>query len=220
MARKNRHQSSQRRQNQVYQVACEGSQEELYLRHLKKLINQCESRAYNVDFHSYCCGGGNPLAVTIRAGNITVYDINSQPRIALFDYDQKDYSFQQALDYCKEKKIIPAYSNLCFDLWLILHKTRFERCVNQSGQYAPTLRQIYNLPAETDIKEANVIQRILDQIQLRDVQQAIENTLIICQNNEETGEPRFTPRSMRYFSNPDLRIHQFVKKVLDQVRVY
>jgi hypothetical protein len=216
MAGKSRHQSRKRRQNQVYQGACEGYQEKLYLDHLKNLIHQCKSRIKNVDFRFYCCGGGNPLTVALRAGNITVYDTASQPRIALFDHDQKDTEFGQALDKCKEKKVIPAYSNVCFDLWLILHKTRFERCVSQSGQYAQKIREIFNLPAEADIKEAVVMQRILDQIQLHDVQQAIENALIICRNNEETGEPRFTARSIRYFSNPDLMIHQFVKKVINE----
>ncbi|TCL56028.1 RloB-like protein [Hydrogenispora ethanolica] len=215
MAGKSRRQPHERRQIQVYRGAYEGLQEELYLKHLKKLIHQCESRTYNVDFLFFCCGGGNPLIVAERAASATVYHAEHQMKTAIFDQDLKEGQFRQALDKCKEKEVFPAYSNLCFDLWLILHKSRFERCVNQPSQYAPIIREIYHLPAEADIKEEATILNILSQIQLTDVYQAITYAMEIIQKNSEVGEPCFTDRSVKYYRNPDLRMHQFIEKVLN-----
>lgn len=110
MAGKSRYQSRERRQTQVYRGAYEGLQEELYLKHLKKLIHQCESRNYDVDFRLYPCGGGNPLIVTERASNVILYNTDQQKKTAIFDHDRKEVQFRQALDKCKEKDVFPAYA--------------------------------------------------------------------------------------------------------------
>lgn len=215
MAGKKRYQARERRQRIVYKGACEGDQERLYLKHLMGLIQQCESRNYDVDFNFYHTEGGSPLVVAKRASTIPAFD-GQQIRVAIFDHDLKETDFRYALDVCKKEKIFPAYSNLCFDLWLILHKTNFSGCVNHTGQYVPIIRQIYNLPAEADIKKEAIISNILSQIQLADVHQAIRNAFETTRNNSKVGTPCFTDRSVEYYPNPDLLIHQFIDKVLNE----
>lgn len=217
MAGKSRYQSRDKRFKQIYKGACEGRQEELYLKRLKKLIYECESRTFDVDFFFFSSQGGNPMEVVERASNVTIYD-KGQQRVAIFDHDQKEAEFRQALDKCKVNNVFSAYSNLCFDLWLILHKTRFTRCVNNTGQYAQTIREVYNLPENADIKNEDVINQILAQLQLQDIRQAIQNAFVISKNNDGTGTPSFSEKSVQYYPNPDLAVHLFVQKVLHDTR--
>lgn len=209
MGGRSRHQFVERRPRQVYRIV----QEKLYFNHLKSLIHQCAERIADVEFLFYCSNGGSPMIVVDRAANIPI--LTQKVRVAIFDHDNNEQEFIRALDKSKEEHIISAYSNICFDLWLILHKRRFERSVNNARDYESTIREVYNLQANADIKNEDIMTRILSQIRLPDIRNAIENAVLVLRNNEEVGIPVYTKKAIKYFSNPDLMIHQFVQMILN-----
>lgn len=63
-----------------------------------------------------------------------------------------------------------------FELWLILHKENYKGKVNNTSGYHKRLRKIYELDQKEDIKNEKVIDKILMQIDLNDVKNAILNS--------------------------------------------
>jgi hypothetical protein len=191
--------------------ACEGNQEDWYFNHLKGLIKREDHRKHEVNFNLACTNGGSPLVVAKRANAASVGHFE---RLAAFDYDGKHQEFIGALDFCKNNKIVSGYSNYCFDLWLLLHKTRYMKSVSNANDYEAEVRIVYDLYEEADIKKESVIKQILLQITIEDVHRAIENAEYITTHNEQVKDALFTTSSVKFFENPDLSIHKFVAKVL------
>jgi len=79
----------------------------------------------------------------------------------------------------KGKYTYHAFSNINFDLWLILHKEDFNRSVFKNDAYVPDVRRIYGLQPSENIKCENSIKKILTQITLEDVKSAIQRAEII-----------------------------------------
>lgn len=211
---KRRFDAPRRRTINEYRGACEGSQERMYFVHLKGLIKREERRKYDVQFNLICTNGGSPLIVAKRADVTLAGEIE---RLAAFDYDGKHGEFIDALDYCKAKRIVYGYSNYCFDLWLLLHKERYMRVIANANGYEAKIRSVYNLPEEADIKEEVFVKQILSQISLDDIRRAVENAEYIVIDNEQVKEPRYSNKSEKFFDNPDLSIHRFIAKVLEDV---
>ena len=74
---------------------------------------------------------------------------------------------------CKETRIL--YSNLNFDLWLLLHKRQFRKNVQSNNAYVSLIREEYGLSSDANIETKNNIQKILNQINLEDVKNTIKN---------------------------------------------
>ena len=80
------------------------------------------------------------------------------------------------------RHIYQAYSNVNFDLWLILHEQDYNKRVSKNDAYINDVRRVYGLKRADDIKSEDVINKILGQITLKDVKEAIkraENIRII-----------------------------------------
>ena len=100
--------------NIVYRGSCEGLQEQTFLNHVSKLINnnpRCKNKVY---FDLINVGGGDPLEVVKKAVNYNFIGkkefIKNKRVIALFDYDFKDSKFLAALKLANDNKIIPFYT--------------------------------------------------------------------------------------------------------------
>jgi len=88
---------------------------------------------------------------------------------------------------------------MCFDLWLVLHKEYTARLVNSAGGYVNDVRRIYSLPKDADIKEEDVIEKIVSQISLDDVRTAISNAQRIRKSKLPTDE-LLTNENNSYYS--------------------
>ncbi|WP_461205020.1 RloB domain-containing protein [Clostridium sp. DL1XJH146] len=196
----------------TYLCVCEGQQEELYLKHVASLLKQYPQRVVTINT---MIGGAYKLKKTY-----TEYD-----NAALFDYDFNNVEFEKNIGICDQlknsnkstkrkngKKVFHAYSNVNFDLWLILHKEDYNRIVSQNHAYISDVRRIYKLSAIEDIKKKNVIDKILAQITLDDVKKAIIRADKIRERKLETD--KMIVASSTCYSNPDFSIHQFLKFVL------
>lgn len=201
----------------TYYGAYEGLQEKKYLDRLKYLISQEKNSKYDVSFMLKNCFGGSPLEVCkYTAKSITFSSASNLKKegrvIAIFDYDFKDEEFIKANKYCEEQKIFNAYSNVNFDLFLLLHKQKYNKQISSNKGYQIALCKAYNIPTSSDIKDEKIIDRIMNQITLDDCRYAIKNAHAICKETCSFG--RQFENLEGHFEQPYLKIHLFIEKVL------
>lgn len=138
------------------------------------------------------------------------------PKIAVFDYDLNKVDFESKVKLCNETRIL--YSNLNFDLWLVLHKKQYRRTVQNNNAYIDEIRNSYNLPNNTNIKAKGNIQKILDKIELIDVKRAIENAEEIMKEKMEEDKI-YVKRNFSYYPNPSMSINEFFKELFEDIGI-
>lgn len=193
----------------TYFCVCEGQQEEMYLKHVAFLLKKFPERV--VTFNT-TYGLPERLKKTY-----TEYD-----NAALFDHDFKEDEFRRNITICEQlqrksrkekgKNVYHAYSNVNIDLWFILHKEDFNRPVTSNDAYVADVRRIYGLGQESDIKEKANLEKMLKQITLDDVKQAIRRAEQIRAAKLESD--RFMVGAVACYGNPDFSLHEFLKIVL------
>ena len=189
-----------------YLCVCEGQQEKLYLEHVAKLIKNFPEKV--VKFNCYI---DNPHRLN------KLYEETDCG--VLFDFDFKRRRFENSIILCEKlhrerrnQNIYHAYSNVNFDLWLILHKQDYNRCVSRNNAYVNDVKRVYNLNGNDDIKKERINKKILDQITLSDVKNAIERAERIKGSKPETDVVIIG--NTKTYPNPDFSLHEFLKIVL------
>lgn len=201
------------RYRKTYLCICDGQQEKMYLQHLAKLIKKFPQKV--VTFNTFI---DSPHRLEKRYEE---YD-----SAAVFDYDMNDVEFNRNIEICDKlnrdlkptkrkdgRHIYHAYSSVNFDLWLILHKEDFNRSVSRNDAYISDIRRIYGLKSTDNIKNEEVINKILSQISLNDVKDAIKRADKI-RNSKDKSDCRLVGNTST-FLNPDFSIHEFLKVVLE-----
>lgn len=198
-----------------YNVFCDGYSEAGYFKRLMGIINSDPTSRKRIQLNVKVQNSGSPKKTAIKA-NSGAWLENAA---AVFDYDNRDDDFRQALDICIANGIDHGYSNMCFELWLILHKMERARRVSKAQNYWELLKAAYGLEFESfsECKQRGNCQRIMAQISLEDVLAAVQRGKDICRQNESTHEAYTTGRGGKYYDNPDLSIHLFVEKLLREV---
>jgi len=193
-----------------YFCVCEGDQERRYLKHLASLLKGVTFTAVQ----------GRPEKVL----KTTV----SYDRVIFFDHDGQDGEFRKAFEICanEEKRwnsnskkqdfihCYPAYSNLNFDLWLILHSEDFTKAVTDNKAYQKDVRRIFELHRDADIKSEASMNKILSRITLMDVKNAIRRAEAIRGKKVHGDEKRLSGHIC--YDNPDFSIHEFLKTVFEE----
>lgn len=202
------------RYRKTYLCICEGQQEKMYLDHVARLIKDFPQKV--VTFNSYI---DNPHRLT---KTYEEYD-----SAAIFDFDFNKVEFERNIEICdklnREQKpssrksgrnIYHGYSNVNFDLWLILHKEDYNREVSKNDAYITDVRRIFGLTPKDNIKNEGTIKKILGQITLHDVKDAIVRAEKI-KSYKIKGDASNVGNSQIY-TNPDFSIHEFLKIVLKE----
>ena len=179
--------------NKIYLCYFEGNQEEKYFKHFSKLLKE------NFD------------DVTIKFNKVKNLNVlqkasSQMPKVAIFDYDNNKKEFENNLKYI-------AYSSLNFDLWLLLHKKIFNKVVTNNNDYIDLIRKEYNLEKTDNIKKESNIDKIIEQINIKDIKFAIKNADEIMKNKEG----KITSNGYIYYNNPSLSIHSFLKDILEKI---
>jgi hypothetical protein len=100
-----------------------------------------------------------------------------------------------------------------FDLWLILHKEDYNKSVSRNDAYISDVRRIFGLDQTDNIKNEEVINKILSQITLDDVKSATQRAETIRKSKVKADSAKIG--STTIYSNPDFSIHEFLKAVLE-----
>lgn len=177
----------------------EGLQEEKYFKRLKELIEKkymnirvCFKKVEKFEYF-----------VTLKT-NIK--------KIAVFDYDCDKTNFETKVKKCLKNNVNILYSNLNFDLWLILHKEQYTTPVSYNDDYQEKVKEIYKLPKNANIKTESNIDKILKQIELEDVNYATENAEKIMKKKNKKDYIKINGK-YGYFPNPSLSVQDFLRNL-------
>lgn len=203
-----------RKQELLYIIAVEGkNQEKLYFERVENLINEVEKRKYDIKFDFVEPFGGDPKCIVERAINKSIGKSN---KAAVFDYDGKTSKYEEAIDLGIENNIDLGYSNYSFDLWLIWHKVDFNKCVISQNEYESKVKSVFGLSPGKNIKKEKIVININSQIALKDIFNAIDRADKNQEYNKNNNTAIITAKGNKYYSNPDTRIHEILKEILEK----
>lgn len=192
-----------------YLCICEGLQEKMYIKRVSQLINNPPKIKITIN-------------TTIGKAKRLEKEYVEYDSAVIFDHDLNQKEFEENLKICREiqnnykkKKsriIYPAFSILNFDLWLVLHKEEFCKPVSKNEAYQKEIIKIYNLPKNADIKKEENIDKILGQIEIEDVKNAIKRANKI--KEQKLQEDKKEIHGYEYYPNPYLNIQTFISELL------
>ena len=120
------------KKRKVYRAVVEGQQEELYLKHLASLLSDFPNKV--VSFNT-----------SIGVPKDLKRDYYDYDAVCIFDFDNDITKFEDNINTCQKlfkqsgkkstRSIDIAYSNICFDLWLLLHKQDYAAHVSNNNDY-------------------------------------------------------------------------------------
>ncbi len=204
-----------------YFFSVEGETEHWYLKWLQDRINETEAAAYKVSFD--CPVQKNPLK---RAKSLVV---TGKTEIwHLSDYESNDAihtkQFAETMDNMKAAKEIGkqitykfGYTNLTFDLWIILHKMECNSTFSHRKNYLTPLNRAFDEHFEDmkEYKHENNFKRCLGKLSLTSVTEAINRANKIMARNEANGYLLQQYKGYMYYKeNPSMAIHEIIGKIL------
>ncbi|MEF9922260.1 MAG: RloB domain-containing protein [Anaerovoracaceae bacterium] len=212
-----------RKENRKYYFTVEGETEQRYFKWLESTINKEQSSRYTVKLD--CQVQKDPLKRVKSLISLGTTEITH-----IFDYEGNDkaYStqFQTTLDRMKEagsskvgKNVVYllGYSNFTFELWIVLHKVDCNGAIADRSQYLALINRAYaeNFDSLKQYKKKIEFERILNNLTLDDVREAIKRAKNIMQKNKENGLALQQYKGYKYYrENPSLSIWQTIEKIL------
>ena len=214
-----------RKQQNVYYFSVEGDTEKWYLQWLMQIINADEHSRFLVKFNIKI--EKDPLSFVKRMAIISKTEITH-----IFDYEgnsEKDRKvFTNVLDkMCKAEKqgknIIYnlGYSNLTFELWILLHRANCNNYISNKVHYLKSINQYFNKKF-TDLdeyKSEDNFKKLLAELSLDDVIQAISRAKNIEKLRAETDEKKQYGRYKYYETNPHVSLWMQIEKILKDVGI-
>lgn len=144
------------------------------------------------------------------------------------DYESHDpihiKQFKETMDNMKAAKDIGkqisykfGYTNLTFDLWIILHKVDCNSAIAHRKNYIIPLNRAYNEQFEDmkEYKHEDNFKRCLGKLDLSNVIDAVNRARKIMQRNQENGYVLQQYKGYKYYmENPSLAIYEIIEKIL------
>jgi hypothetical protein len=209
-----------RKKCNTYYFSVEGETEKWYLDWLKNIINQNENIIYKVSIKREVEKDPLTYAKTLSVIRKTVV-------YHLSDYESDEQvhaeQFNMVMDRMKiartEKQISYkfGYSNLTFDLWIILHMIDCNRSIFNRDAYITYINRAYNEKFENmnEYKREDNFKRCLGKLQLSNVINAIKRAKIIMQTNNDNGYKLNQYKGYKYYKeNPSLNIWEPIEIIL------
>lgn len=212
---------AERMENLKYTFSVEGDTERWYLEWLQNQINGCGERKHNVSLQGKVYANPMKFAKTLNCKSTP-----SATHLCDMESNEKEYEirFQSVLDELKkagkEKGIDYrlGYSNLTFELWIILHRKNCNAPFNDRHQYLESINQIFGeqFKSLSQYKREKDFKRCLSKLQLSDVFDAVKRAKQIVDRKEKNRNGDLVSyRGFRYYrDNPSLSIHESIEKVL------
>lgn len=214
-----------RKENISYTFTVEGDTEKWYLDWLEKQINACSDAAYSVSISSK--KEPNPMSYAKTVNRMT------KPKVIhLCDVESNDPDevkrFQAVLSELneakKEKKIRYAlgYSNFTFELWMILHKSAYNRVLTHKKQYLDLLNRAYGMSFSSlkQYKEEKEFAKCLKMLTLKDVCDAVLRADKLMATNERDEKAMTKYEGFSYYTdNPSLTIWEPIRDILKECRL-
>lgn len=210
-----------RKQTQTYYFSVEGETEQWYLKWLENQINENENATYRVKFFTKV--QKDPVSF------VKSLVVQKEPTIwHLSDIEGNSAEQVQAvhntLGRLKAVKSLGksviykwGYSNLSFDLWIVLHKQSCNAELNSVDGYLSRINGAFGTQFESlkKYKEEANFKRCLLQLCIDDVITAVGEAKKIMQRNELVGYPLTHFKGYSYYAhNPSLDLWQPIEIIL------
>lgn len=210
-----------RKSTKKYYFSVEGETEQWYLKWLQDTINKIEKSEYKVSFD--CPVQKNPikraksLVITKQTEIYHISDYESDEPIHVKEFIETMDNMKTANELGKQIDYKFGYSNLTFDLWVILHKIDCNGLVSHRKNYIVHLNRAYGESFESmaEFKHENNFKRCLGKLKIDDVNQAINRGKSIMKRNKENGLILHEYKGYEYYKeNPSLMIWEAIEKIL------
>lgn len=203
-----------------YYFSTEGKTEQYYLEHLQNLINSCAEAAYKVSFTM------KPISPKSYVKRINI--LNKSTIFHLFDFESNESEFEthfknvlaemRAAEKLGKKVIYKnGYSNLTFELWILLHKTDLNRSFANRKNYLSHINKIFGTKYQSlnEYKEEKHFKSILQKLTLDDVISAVNRMKNIIKNNIENGYKKKSYLGYVWYSeNPSSELGDIIGSIL------
>lgn len=210
-----------RKQTLTYYFSVEGETEKWYLDWLQEQINAVPEAKYNVKIKAEVqpdpVSYGKKLTVHSKTIVWHLSDIESSSED---DIRRVHSTLGRLKDVKKLGKAITykwGYSNLSFDLWMILHKRSCNAELANVDGYIRHINSAFSTQFESmkKYKEEANFKRCLGQLSMEDVKTAIGRARSIMQRNERDGYQLTQYKGFAYYiHNPSLDLWQPIEAML------
>lgn len=201
-----------------YYFCVEGETEQWYLNWLKDTINNINQSKYKISID--CKVEKSPLK---RIKSLVITD--KTDIWYLSDYETESTNqFEKVIDEFKKvektgKQVSCklGYSNLSFDLWIILHKSDCNKEFSQVKNYLSLINRTYNehFDSMREYKEERNFKRCLNKLTFSDVKDAINRSKKIMENIQNNMYNAIKYKGYEYYKeNPSLTVWEAVEKIL------
>jgi len=207
------------KKNNIYYFSVEGETEKWYLKWLENLVNNDSNTKRKITIK--CEVQKNPLQYVKKLNIIsktTIYHLSDYESHEDIHVKQFEETMQNMKKASSQKQIIYkfSYSNLTFDLWIILHKANFNCCISDRKNYISILNKAYseNFQNMNEYKHEKNFKRCLQKLNLDDVVNAIERAKRIMEINKQNNQLCKYCGFTYYKENPALDVWQPIEKIL------
>lgn len=210
-----------RKQTITYYFSVEGETEQWYLEWLEAQINANEHANYIVKFITKV--QKDPVSFIkklVVQKKTTIWHLSDIEGSS----DEQIQTVHNTLGRLKEAKGLGksiiyrwGYSNLSFDLWMILHKQNCNAELTDVGKYLSHINRVFDEHFESmkEYKEEANFKRCLGKLTFPEVLTALSKAKTIMQRNERDGYPITQFKGYRYYiHNPSLDLWQPIEAIL------
>ena len=210
-----------------YFFTVEGDTEKWYLEWLRDRINECNYAsnkvAFDIQVQKNPLKRAKTLAVT---GNTEIWHLSD------YESDEPIHAeqFKKTMDYMKEASKIGkqisykfGYTNLTFDLWIILHKTNCNGSQVHRKNYINILNHAYSKKFQSidEYKHEDNFKSCLKQLSIINVEEAICRANKIMEKNRQNGYHLYEYKGYKYYKeNPSLSINEIIYKIFKDCELY
>ncbi len=210
-----------RKPSKKYFFSVEGETEQWYLEWLQDQINACETANYKVKFDIQIekdpIKRVKRMVVTAKTEIYHFSDYESDEDIHVKQFVETMDKMKAACKLGKQIIYRFGYSNLTFDLWIVLHKTDCNGAFTHRKQYISSINTGYG-ETFTDMheyKHEKNFKRCLSKLTLDDVVTAIKRSEQIMNENANRGYKLHEYKGFSYYKeNPSLLVWEAIKKIL------
>lgn len=221
-----------RKEHRRFYISVEGKNcEKQYFEHLQKLINECPESKYNVIF--VIKAQVTPRQMLKRCGSNPIdRDAQGKPIPYMHIADIEDYHdagfrkhFFDLLDEMKVikkesgKAYLMGYSNLTFDLWMLLHVTDMGGTVSNRDKYLNPINRCFNKSFSRldDYKNHDAFDKILKAfVSLDSIRKAVARADAIRKWNVTNHKEKCEHNSFCFYKdNPDTTVDKVIKKIFE-----
>lgn len=211
-------------ESKQYNFAVEGQTEKLYFEHLQKLINSDPNAKSHVKFNIKVSKHPTKYAKEIKGINkVTLYYIFDRESEEPIDTKNFVDALKQMAKFQKKYKRVTfkiGYSNLTFELWILLHKKLILNKRKHRKDYLKDINDMFgrNFDNLDKFKSEKIFKQILDEITIADVRFAVSNARKIEKNLLNAGTVKQKIGHFAYFdNNPSTSLHEIIGLILDDV---